>query len=294
MLVRKSSEKHYKKAETFLFGDSLEKYYLLGRILADGYVQQRKNGYYRWALISKERKTLIYFAERMDLPLYYRTMDRSDNDRFLKDEYDRYRLGNQKRTLAKYLYNFYGDYKEKAYQSFKDIKDNEKISAFLTGYLDGDGSVNVSKKGSVRVVFLCAEESSLKLIKLFLKRLDVYFSVSGDSLKRVYVLTQKEVIKLKNNLYNTEVGLRYKEEGLNKVEATKHFIGFSDKEKQEIVKEIRKKYKPSDDVDFEKLAERYGIAKCTARNWFYHQAYDLNGKSERAKKRKRDSNGRFI
>lgn len=297
MLVREKLEKHYKIGKEFLKGESLEKYYLMGRLLVDGYIDYRdkEKDYYRWCLISREGETLRYFAERMDLPLYYREMDKSDSNKFKKDTYDRYRLGNARRDFGKYLYQLFGDYKSKVYKSFKGIIDKSKISAFLTGYLDGDGSVSESKGGTIRVLFLCAEDGTLKLIKLFLGRLNVYYSEFGDdTLRKIYVSAQGDVMKLRDYLYNTEVGLDYKKDRLNKVSLSDRMRNLSKMEKKEILKELEEKYNPDDEVDFDRLSKKYNITKGTIRKWFYHEVYDLNGKSLHAKRRERDENGRFI
>lgn len=296
MLVRKKLEKHYRKANKFLRSDSLDKWYFMGWLLADGHIsiRDKEKNYYRWNLTTVDKDVLFKFADKLDLPVY-KYKNKSNGK-----EYERFQFECGRRDLGKYLYKLFGNNKSKCYETFKDIKCSYK-KAFLTGYIDGDGSINIDKNNYLKVIISCGknEKKVLKLIKKFLDDLGVFYNLLDKTeVKGVYLISvnsQNDVRKIKDKLYNNQIYFKRKKRKLNKVRDKDKIRCLSVMEREKIKSEIEKDYGSPYEIDIRILSEKYNLNKSTLRHWIYNEIFnEYNGKEVHANKRKRDEKGRFI
>ena len=296
MLVREKLEKHYKKANKFLRSSCLDKWYFMGWLLADGHISIRdeEKGYYRWNLTTVDKDVLFKYAKRMDLTVYkYKT-------KLNEKEYHRFQLDSGRRDLSKFLYKLFGRNKSKCYKTFKDIK-REYKKAFLTGYIDGDGSFIISKKGYVKLTIVCgkSEREVLKLITKFLNDLDVFYNllnkVEDKGVYLVNVNSQSDLRKLKNMLYNNQIYFERKKRKLDRVRKNDKIRCLSDKERMDIKNQIIDNYESPYEINLKVLSEKYNLCIGTLRHWIYNDIFnDYNGNEVHANKRERDEKGRFV
>jgi len=120
-----------------LFNKSIESYYWLGFIAADGYVA--KNGHFMISQSEKDKETIEKMAEYLRSNIYIRTGKSGFND-----NYTSYRINICDKVLGVALNQLFGlkPGEKKTYTplSLDFIKTQDQAVAFLCGVIDGDGS----------------------------------------------------------------------------------------------------------------------------------------------------------
>lgn len=123
-----------------LFSKTLESFYWLGFIAADGYVS--KTGHFMVSQAEKDKETLDKLAIYLNTNIY--TMPAKTNG--FKNTSVAYRINIADKVLGLKLRKMFGvrDDLPKTYTGIdlSFIKTKEQAAAFLIGYLDGDGSLN--------------------------------------------------------------------------------------------------------------------------------------------------------
>ena len=120
-----------------LFNKSIESYYWLGFISADGYVA--KNGHFMISQSEKDKQNIEKLAEYLSSNIYVRTGKSGFNE-----NYTCYRINICDKVLGPKLNDLFGlkDGQKKTYTalSLDFIKTKDQATAFLCGVIDGDGS----------------------------------------------------------------------------------------------------------------------------------------------------------
>lgn len=127
-----------------LFNNSIESFYWLGFLAADGYIS--KNGHLMFSQVEEGKEEVFKFAKFVNTKVY--EFERK-NSYFPYNMTKYYRVNIYDKILGKKIRNMWGlsDSDKKTYSGINldFIKSEDQACAFLIGFLDGDGWY--SKKG---------------------------------------------------------------------------------------------------------------------------------------------------
>lgn len=130
-----------------LFSGSLESFYWLGLIAADGYVSKR--GHFMLSQVEKDKETVDKLANYLGTSVYIMPTKKHGYN----TNNTHYRVNISDIVLGKKLREMFGlsDADQKTYTgiSLDFIKTEEQAIAFLVGFIDGDGSKD--KCGSYKI-----------------------------------------------------------------------------------------------------------------------------------------------
>lgn len=193
----------YEEMQKMFRARNTESAYSYGIWTADGYVRKKGNSY-EASIGQKYGYFVEPFAEKFKLRVRIRAVELRGKT------FSRLEVSFSS-SPAKVIYENLGERKERVFESFKDEIDPLWVSAFLSGYLDGDGSVN--HQG--HVVFLVAESSTEALIERYLELLEIrYWKSDIGNITVLGVSRVSELRKLKSLLYNTPYSYAYKKQRL--------------------------------------------------------------------------------
>jgi hypothetical protein len=127
-----------------LFSETLESYYWLGFIAADGYVY--KNGHFMISQSVKDKSLIFKLSKYLKTSVYKYI---SKKGGYRKNDSTTYRINICDKNLGiklREMFNIQND-SPKTYTgiSLDFIKNSKQAAAFLCGFIDGDGSLNKSK-----------------------------------------------------------------------------------------------------------------------------------------------------
>jgi len=182
----------------------------------------------------------------------------------------RYEIGGSYSPMSSRLLSTFGIHKEGVLASFSHL-DISSAAAFLSGFLDGDGSVS-SYPGGAKVTFVvCPDGVQDQLLRGLLTTLGVYWTEHREPhtkfLVRFYIASKPCTVKLKSLLYQGSLGYEYKKHSLASAELSSRFRSISKAERQSIISRLEKDHAKGV-VDLEALSSSTGLALDTLRGYY--------------------------